>query len=186
MTTKLGLHSSYLSILHSQSFTWTFSHALLTSPTFHVINPRAHRAKGDTVSVRVRAAAVAGLGDEAILALLTKGFFGGWVFGIEGWVMRVCGGVAPACFQGMYPTATKTPTSPSPSLPGYSCVDYGFGSDSGSFAGAHRFAVVRQERDDEAGKEGEEEYVELKLECFRCNPLVNRESWAEWVPWLHY
>ena len=84
------------------------------------------------------------------------------------------------------PTAIKTPTSPSPSLPGYSCVDYGFGSDSGSFAGAHRFAVVRQERDDEAGKEGEEEYVELKLECFRCNPLVNRESWAEWVPWLHY
>lgn len=32
----------------------------------------------------------------------------------------------------------------------------------------------------------EEEYVELSLECFRCNPIMDRDSWAEYMPWLHH
>ena len=53
-----------------------------------MINPLNHCAVGDKVSVRLPISAVSGLKDEAILALLTKGFFGGWVFAIEGWLMR--------------------------------------------------------------------------------------------------
>jgi hypothetical protein len=105
MTSGLGLHldqsSSVFSIFRSQEFTYTISQSLLGSPTFHVINPLNHCAKGDRVSTWLPASAVLGLTDEAVLALLTKGFFGGWVFAIEGWVMWACGGVLPAVYEGM-------------------------------------------------------------------------------------
>lgn len=201
-----------------------------------MINPRNHSAKGDKLSVRVPASAVMGLKDEAILALLTKGFFGGWSFALEGWVMRTCGGVLPARYAAFKDKPTKkiiwrdsdipkdrlipvgdmifdfalvdkhirqTFTDPSPSY-----VDYGFGADHRIFAGSHRFVVKRSEekRHDqgdlfneaaqgwqemtikESGGEEEEveKFVELYVECFRCNPMVNRDSWAEYVPWLHY
>lgn len=93
--------SSFLSLFHAQTFTPTVSTSLLTSPTHHVINPRNHRTKGDRVSIRLPLSRVSGLSDEEILALLTKGFFGGWVFAIEGWVMRICGGVLPAAYIGI-------------------------------------------------------------------------------------
>jgi hypothetical protein len=44
---------------------------------------------------------VLGLEDEAILALLMKGFFGGWVFAIEGWAMRTFHPLFPAVYAGM-------------------------------------------------------------------------------------
>jgi len=78
-------------------------------------------------------------------------------------------------------------TSPD-QLPSY--VDYGFGSDQRPFSGSHRFVVDRKEQKDvdekveQMGKE--EEVVELYVECFRCNPMINRDSWAESMPWLHY
>jgi hypothetical protein len=76
----------------------------------------------------------------------------------------------------------QTPADPSPSY-----ADYGFGSDKRAFAGSHRFVINRKERDvvDEKA-EKEEEYVQLSVECFRCNPMINRDSWAESMPWLHY
>jgi hypothetical protein len=82
----------------------------------------------------------------------------------------------------------QTSSDPSPSY-----ADYGFGSDKRNFAGSHRFAINRKERshdqdvNEKVGQAGkEEEYVELYLQCFRCNPIVNRDSWAESLPWLHY
>jgi hypothetical protein len=88
MTSRLGAslnqRSSFLSIFRSQEFTYTVSQSFLTSPTFHVINPLNHCAKGDKVSIKLAVSTVSGLTDEAILALLMKGFFGGWVFAIEG------------------------------------------------------------------------------------------------------
>ncbi|EXJ78323.1 hypothetical protein A1O3_09484 [Capronia epimyces CBS 606.96] len=244
MSSQLGLRlhpplhqrSSFWSIFHAQEFTYTVSNSLLTSPTFHVINPLNHDAKGDKVSVSLPIKAVSGLGDEEILALLTKGFFGGWVFAIEGWAMRACGGILPAAYTGFKANQTASkriiwkssdisedslvpigdmlfdfalvskhiqtrPDSIPPSSSygssysySYSYVDYGFGSDQRNFAGAHRFVVTRKEQDqhqhqnqDQDSKEQkEEEYIELSIECFRCNPLINQDSWAEYLPWLHY
>jgi len=224
MTSRLGthlnLHSSFLSIFRSQEFTWTVSQSFLNSPTFHVINPRNHCAKGDKVSIKLSASAVSGLKDEAILALLTKGFFGGWVFAMEGWTMRAFGGVLPARYEAFKDKPTKkiiwknsdipkdklVPTgdmffdfalvnkhiqTSSDSSPSF--VDYGFGSDRRIFAGSQRFAVSRKVRVPDQDVNGkveqavkEEEYVELYVECFRCNPVVDRDSWAEYAPWLHY
>ncbi|EPE37029.1 hypothetical protein GLAREA_09192 [Glarea lozoyensis ATCC 20868] len=100
---RLNLHprSSYFSIFRALRFDWTASQAFLTSPTFRVVNPRNHITKGDRVSVRVSPSVVSGLQDEAILALLTKGFFGGWVFFMEGWAMRTFHPLLPAIYTGM-------------------------------------------------------------------------------------
>jgi hypothetical protein len=82
----------------------------------------------------------------------------------------------------------QTSSDPSPSY-----ADYGFGSDRRNFAGSHRFGINREEGvhdrdvDEEAGEaRKEEELIELYVECFRCDPLVNRDSWAEYMPWFHY
>jgi hypothetical protein len=84
----------------------------------------------------------------------------------------------------------QTHSDPAPSY-----IDYGFGSDRRVFSGSQRFVVTRHERirnmeeDEKAGllqTEKEDGYVELSIECFRCNPLVDRDSWAEYAPWLHY
>ena len=79
----------------------------------------------------------------------------------------------------------------SDALPSY--VDYGFGSEKMKFAGSHRFAIDRKERtheqdvDEKLGEVGKEEgYIELSVECFTCNPVVNRDSWAVYIPWVHY
>lgn len=105
MTSRLGLHlnrrSSFLSIFRSQEFTWIVSQSLLTSPTFRVINPLSHPVTADKVSIKLPVPAVSGLRDEEILALLTKGYFGEWVFAFEGWVMRTCGGIVSANFESM-------------------------------------------------------------------------------------
>lgn len=88
------------------------------------------------------------------------------------------------------PATAATPT------PRSSHVDYGFGSDQRAFAGAHRFGIERREwsygspgpphNKVMVDKKEEDGDVELYVECFRCNPLVDRDSWAEWMPWLHY
>lgn len=82
----------------------------------------------------------------------------------------------------------QTSSSPTPSY-----VDYGFGSDQRIFSGSHRFAINREEkiRDQDVNEKVrqagmKEEYIELCLECFRCNPIIDRDSWAEYIPWLHY
>ena len=105
MASRLGLtlnsRSSYFAIFRALEFNWTASQAFLDSPTYHVVNPRNHITKGDTVSIKVSTSVVSGLQDEAILALLTKGFFGGWVFAMEGWAMRTFNPLLPAIYAGM-------------------------------------------------------------------------------------
>lgn len=69
-----------------------------------------------------------------------------------------------------------------------SYVDYGFGSDKRNFAGSHRFVVNR--KDEGHGKDANDKTeggsVELYVEGFCCNPMVNRGSWVEYMPWIHY
>jgi hypothetical protein len=105
MASKLSLdlnsRSSYFAIFRALEFNSTASQVFLDSPTFHIVNPRNHITKGDTVSVKLSPSVVSGLQDEAVLALLTKGFFGGWVFALEGWAMRTFHPLLPAIFAGM-------------------------------------------------------------------------------------
>ena len=104
---KLSSRSSYFAIFRALEFKWTASQAFLNSPTYHVVNPRNHITKGDTVSIKIPPSALSGLQDEAILALLTKGFFGGWVFSIEGWAMRTFHPLLPAIYAGTHCSGEK-------------------------------------------------------------------------------
>lgn len=55
----------------------------------------------DRVSQVISAKSVAGLSDEEILALFTTGFFGGFIFRIESWFLRVWGSrFLPARYTG--------------------------------------------------------------------------------------
>lgn len=60
-----------------------------------------------------------------------------------------------------------------------SYVDFGFGSDSYSFGGVHRFAVVRS-RDDE-GKET----VQVHCQSMSCNPSVDKPLRPWWMFEFH-
>ncbi|CAG8956209.1 hypothetical protein HYFRA_00003589 [Hymenoscyphus fraxineus] len=71
-----------------------------------------------------------------------------------------------------------------------SYVDFCFGSDESRFGGCHRFAIIR-EASGESNADGEtegnkEEQFKVLLEHFRCNPQINADSWAEYIPWVHY
>lgn len=67
-----------------------------------------------------------------------------------------------------------------------SYVDFCFGSDESRFGGCHRFAIIRESAREFRDEDGVEEQVEVLLEHFRCNPKVNVDSWAEYIPWVHY
>jgi hypothetical protein len=91
VTWMLGLHkpNSFLNILRSQTFKYPVSKDLLESTSMRLVNPNHHCVKTDTVSIKLPAALIVGLTDEAVLALFTKGFFGGWIFAFERMIMRM-------------------------------------------------------------------------------------------------
>ncbi|KAG9236591.1 hypothetical protein BJ875DRAFT_218022 [Amylocarpus encephaloides] len=91
MQPNLTHTTPFLTLLRHQTFTYTLppSSTLLTSKTMTLVNPLSHIIKTDCVSLRLPASTIAGLDDEAVLALFTRGFFGGWVFAIEGVMMRL-------------------------------------------------------------------------------------------------
>lgn len=68
-----------------------------------------------------------------------------------------------------------------------SYVDFCFGSDESRFGGCHRFVIVRVPSAElKEAEDSMEEQVEVLLEHFRCNPKVDVDSWAEYIPWFHY
>ncbi|CAK7232069.1 hypothetical protein SCUCBS95973_008137 [Sporothrix curviconia] len=77
--------------LFQSAFTFSVSEDLLTSATFNFANPRHHVVGADCVSQTIPAREVKGLSDEEILALFTSGFFGGFVFRAESWVLNLLG-----------------------------------------------------------------------------------------------
>ena len=89
----LGLQqqSSFFDIARSSEFTLSVSKEFRNSSSVSLINPRHHRIATDQVSLRLPTISFSGLSDEAVLALFTKGFFGGWVFSIERWIMKMGG-----------------------------------------------------------------------------------------------
>ncbi|KAJ5335454.1 hypothetical protein N7452_007857 [Penicillium brevicompactum] len=82
-------------------------------------------------------------------------------------------------FQLLDKQISKGPTNASTSTSSY--VDYGFGSDTYSFSGCHRFRITRIPRTPENAKE----LVQISLEGFHCDPQQNRL----WLPrialWFH-
>jgi len=226
----LGLRHpySFINILRSQTFTYSVTEEFLTSKTVKLLNPRAHKIKTDQVTINLPASSIAGLDDEAVLALLSRGFWGGWCFTIERLFMKYGGWrVLPGRDTGFesrktdkiiwnYSEIPKTAVLPvrtvlfgsfklvdahlksdSNSHPSYSYLDFAFGSVTAHFTGCHRFSIHRNvQKDDgnsgviggvgEGGVFGGEEYVQIRLEHFRCNPRKNVDSWAEWIPWIHY
>ncbi|KFZ11504.1 hypothetical protein V501_04734 [Pseudogymnoascus sp. VKM F-4519 (FW-2642)] len=88
---QASANPSFLSILRSLVFTYPVTQELLTSSTFKLINPQNHVIVTDQVSVCLPASSISGLSDEAVLALFTRGFFGGKVFAIERLYMKLGG-----------------------------------------------------------------------------------------------
>lgn len=79
-----------------------------------------------------------------------------------------------------------TPLNTTPSY-----IDYGYGSDTGRFAGVHRFSVSRTPANDGNGSndpagEKHQQQVEIKLQGFRCNPAKDVDSAAGYLTWFHY
>ncbi|RDL32019.1 uncharacterized protein BP5553_09421 [Venustampulla echinocandica] len=211
----LHQQDSFLNILRSQTFTYPVSREFLTSTSAQIVNPRDHRVATDQVSTTLPASSVEGLNDEAILALFTTGFFGGVIFAPERAILRMgVWKWLPAHYSTFnskqpkniiwrvsdIPKTTLVPIEDvlfgsfkvidakikSTSDPSPSYVDFGFGSDSASFAGCHRFCVIRNPEETKDGPSEADSGVEIRLEHFRCNPVKNVDSWAEYIPWLHY
>ncbi|OQD63271.1 hypothetical protein PENPOL_c010G03175 [Penicillium polonicum] len=201
---------SFFQSLRQSQFTLPVRPEFLVSSSFHFVNPRHHITATDNITQVFPESVVAGLSDEEALALFTRGFFGGFIFGFERSILRMGGwNVLPARFTGFQGdphasqiwNASELPRShllpvgsslfgsfkvldkhigPESSDQRASYVDYGFGSDESTFAGCHRFQITR------SPCIGAEPLVQFELQHFRCNPQKNEPSVAEYVAWFHY
>lgn len=79
----VSYYSNFINALRSSRFSPSVAQKFLVSSSAIIINPRQHRQAGDTISLQLPSSSLSGLDDEAVLALFTKGFFGGRVFSIE-------------------------------------------------------------------------------------------------------
>ncbi|KOS42975.1 hypothetical protein ACN38_g6125 [Penicillium nordicum] len=201
---------SFFQSLRQSQFTLPVRPEFLVSSSFHFVNPRHHVTATDNVTQVFPESVVAGLSDEEALALFTRGFFGGFIFGFERSILRLGGwNLLPARYTGFQgdphacqiwntselPRSHLLPVGSSlfgsfkvmdkqigPESSGQraSYVDYGFGSDEFTFAGCHRFQITRSPRI------GAEPLVQFELQHFRCNPQKNEPSVAEYLAWFHY
>ena len=86
---------SFLQSLRQSQYT------LPVRPSFQFVNPRHHVTATDNVTQVFPESVVAGLSDEEALALFTRGFFGGFVFGFERSILRIGGwNLLPARYTG--------------------------------------------------------------------------------------
>jgi hypothetical protein len=71
-----------------------------------IVNPRNHIAVGDSRSIRLSTQGIGKISDEEILARFLKGFFGGWVFTPERYLILLLQSVGrqfiPVGFSGQY------------------------------------------------------------------------------------
>ena len=76
----------------------------LTSQSADIINPRHHMVISDTVWQDFDAEMLDGMSDSKILSKFTSGFFGGFVFGVEGVLLNAgAWRVLPVNFTSMIP-----------------------------------------------------------------------------------
>lgn len=94
---------SFISIFRQCMLTPGVSQEFLESHTAKLVNPQQRLIRNDTVSLSFPASTFRGFSDENLLALFTKGFFGGWVFYLESLALRA--GVwrlSPVTFTGRF------------------------------------------------------------------------------------
>jgi hypothetical protein len=98
---ELLSRSPFLRSLRQSHYVLPVRPEFLTSASINFVNPRHHIVNTDQVTQVFPASAVEGLSDENVLALFTKGFFGGFVFGPERFVLRTGGyRLIPARYSG--------------------------------------------------------------------------------------
>lgn len=91
---------SFFQSLRQSHYTLPVRPEFLASSSFHV-NPRHHITATDNITQVFPESVVAGLSDEEALALFTRGFFGGFVFGFERSILRMGGwNLLPARYTG--------------------------------------------------------------------------------------
>lgn len=92
---------SFFQSLRQSHYTLPVRPEFLASSSFHFVNPRHHVTATDNVTQVFPESVVAGLSDEEALALFTRGFFGGFVFGFERSILRMGGwNLLPARYTG--------------------------------------------------------------------------------------
>lgn len=75
----------------------------LTSRSAELVNPRHHMVISDTVWQDFDAEMLAGMTDSKILLSFTSGFFGGFVFGMEGVLLNAgCWRILPVNFTSTF------------------------------------------------------------------------------------
>lgn len=93
--------SPFFRSLRQSHFTLPIRPEFLASTSFKLVNPRNHVTSTDKVVQVLPASAVAGLSDENVLALFSKGFFEGVIFAFERFILRISGGnILPCRFTG--------------------------------------------------------------------------------------
>ncbi|QGA22081.1 hypothetical protein EYB26_009795 [Talaromyces marneffei] len=203
--------SPFFRSLRQSHYTLPIRPEFLTSSSFEIVNPRNHITNTDKVVQVLPASAIADLSDETVLALFSAGFFGGFIFGIERFLLNIGGhNILPSRYTDFerppdavtiwnksdIPTTHLLPKGSSlygaftlldkyiattPSEQDASYVDYGFGSDQYMFSGCHRFQITRLPSQPDV-----EPQVQMELLHFRCNPRENKPSIAEYIERFHY
>ncbi|RSM06706.1 hypothetical protein CEP52_005550 [Fusarium oligoseptatum] len=211
MASRLLPRAAFIQSVRESSYSLPVRPEFLASTSAKLVNPRGHIINTDTVTQTFSASVVAGLSDERVLSLFTSGFFGGFVFGFERFILRIGGyNLLPSRYTGFeippdVITIWNRANVPNTHLlPVGSCffgsflllakhittllsseepsyVDYGFGSDEFVFGGCHRFQITRL-----PVVEKEEAQIQIELQHFRCNPQKNQPPVAEYIERFHY
>lgn len=107
--TETFSRSPFFRSLRQSHYTLPIRPEFLASSSFKFANPRNHVINTDKVVQVLPASAVAGLTDENVLALFSTGFFGGFIFGFERFILRIGGyNILPSRYTGSYLCFTYT------------------------------------------------------------------------------
>lgn len=101
--TETFSRSPFFRSLRQSHYTLPIRPEFLASSSFKLVNPRNHVTNTDKVVQVLPASAIAGLSDENVLALFSTGFFGGFIFGFERFILRIGGyNILPCRYTGTY------------------------------------------------------------------------------------
>ncbi|TGO89319.1 hypothetical protein BPOR_0115g00240 [Botrytis porri] len=155
-----------------------------------IINPRNHISVTASYKIRLSKADIRNRIDEEILATFTRGFFTGWIFTPERYLIASLRFLGPILeleslsdktlppkgsllFGGNFMVLfTKTGDDRPRDSP--SCVEIGYGDDRKKNSGMHRFEL-NHERDG----------AMIWYSSVSCNPTINKRPFPDWVFTFH-
>ncbi|TGO62766.1 hypothetical protein BCON_0017g00060 [Botryotinia convoluta] len=169
-----------------------------------IINPRNHISITDSYKIRLSKADIRNRSDEEILATFTRGFFTGWMFTPERYLIASlrslgmkfipCGysKISPGPILQLESLSDKTlPPKDSLLFDGNfmvlftkiedskprdcpSCIEIGYGDDRKQFSGMHSFELIH-------GRDG----ATIWYSSVSCNPTINKRPFSNWVFAFH-